>query len=98
MIQFEEMPSEEILERLADQNIKILQIVSQNTVMAYIPSDQTIDFEKSQIRWLGKLKPADKRSRHLYKSMEKGYVLVDVFPESTKGVRYLLLLDKANFI
>ncbi len=81
MIQFDSPVSQETVTKMEQQNIKILQRISHNTVMAHIPRGKTIDMNKSHIRWLGKLQPSDKQSRHLHASLKKGYVLVDVFPD-----------------
>ncbi|MHA2231106.1 MAG: matrixin family metalloprotease [Candidatus Hodarchaeales archaeon] len=80
IIQFEEEPNDTIVDILASHQVNVLEWIPRNAVMAYIPEAAQVESIPG-IRWVGKLEPADKISAHLNKSLTKGFILVDVFPD-----------------
>ena len=64
IIQFENVPDEEMLDTLYSRGIDILEWIPRNAVMAYLPSNTNIGTVPG-IRWVGKLQSSDKVSRYL---------------------------------
>jgi hypothetical protein len=80
IIQFDRYPADQIIDTLLSRQVRILQPIPRNAIMAYIPENTQIQSIPG-IRWVGKLKPNDKISPHLHRSLQKGFVLVDVYPD-----------------
>jgi len=97
IIQFEGTPGANTLDGLNARWIKILQRVPRNAVMAYVPPNTPLE-TIAGIRWVGKLKPTDKISRHLNKSLGKGFALVDVYPDVDEQRGQAVILGTAGQI
>ena len=80
IVQFEEYPDEQILEELKACQVKILHWIPKNAAMVSLPADSKINQVRG-IRWIGKLRPSDKISRLLNRSLKKGFSLVDFYPD-----------------
>ncbi len=82
IIQFEKQPDDSIISILTSHQINVLEWVPRNAVMAYIPETAQVEAIPG-IRWIGKINPTDKISDHLNKSLTKGFMLVDFYPDVT---------------
>lgn len=80
IIQFEEFPNHQIRQTLKSRGIKILQYVPDNGLMVYIPQGTELT-TIPETKWAGKLQSADKISKYLHQSLDKGFALVDVYPD-----------------
>jgi len=83
IIQFVGQPQQKTLDALASKGVRILGYIPRNAVISCIPADTNLSSIPG-IRWIGAMYPSDKVSSHLKMSLDKGFVLVDVFPDVTQ--------------
>ena len=78
ILQFEEKVTNQDLNQLRQTGIQIVEWIPRNAVMAGVP--ESVDITSIEnIRWAGKMLPADKISRHVNQSLDKDFFLVDFF-------------------
>ncbi len=90
IVQFDSAIDRSDISQLTARGIKVVGPVPRNALMVNIPEGVDLG-DVARIRWSGKMRPADKISRHLQKSLKKGYFLVDAFADIDAGASVSLI-------